>query len=195
VETCRQFHQCSTYSFYAHRPQIHKKDSQVRCLALLGPTGVKAVRRTLMKLTPDVNFINILHAHFFPIFWCQKLQSWVLGLKFFDAKISAKKVCLKCWWNWHLCYRNTVLTITKNTKYLEHGEVRYLLKFYVQLIFNIRNINILIFQVLKTKLFKNEILFFLLTVYSFLSLIGIKPSIWKKKVSEGSILTIKDYTF
>jgi len=27
------------------------------------------------QLRPGVNFINILGAHFLPIFWCQKLQS------------------------------------------------------------------------------------------------------------------------
>jgi hypothetical protein len=41
------------------------------------------------------NFNNILHAHFAPIFLRQKLQSCVLGLKFFGAKISAKKPCKK----------------------------------------------------------------------------------------------------
>jgi hypothetical protein len=40
---------------------------------------------------PGVYFINILHAHFVPIFLHQKLQSCVLGLKFFGAKMSAKK--------------------------------------------------------------------------------------------------------
>ncbi len=31
---------------------------------LLGSAGVKAVRRTLMKLTPGLNFINILRTAF-----------------------------------------------------------------------------------------------------------------------------------
>jgi len=43
-----------------------------------------------------VDFINILRALFALIFWRQKLQSWVLGLKFFAAKTSAKKVRVKC---------------------------------------------------------------------------------------------------
>jgi len=34
-------------------------------------------------------------------FWRQKLQWCVLGLKFFGTKILAKKLCVKCWWNWH----------------------------------------------------------------------------------------------
>ncbi len=48
-----------------------------------------------------LDFINILHMHFVPIFWCQKLQSCVLGLTLLGAKISAKKVHIRCWWNWH----------------------------------------------------------------------------------------------
>jgi len=31
---------------------------------LWGATGVKVVRRTLMKLTPDYNFTNVLQAAF-----------------------------------------------------------------------------------------------------------------------------------
>jgi len=37
--------------------------------------GAKAACKMLVKLTPVVNFINILCAHFVTIFWCQKLQS------------------------------------------------------------------------------------------------------------------------
>jgi len=44
-------------------PECAKRQSSQQCrLALLGPTSVKAVRRTMMKLTPGVNFINILRA-------------------------------------------------------------------------------------------------------------------------------------
>jgi len=38
-----------------------------------------------------IDFINILGAHFAPLFWPQKLQSHVFDLKFFGGKISAKK--------------------------------------------------------------------------------------------------------
>ncbi len=50
-----QFHQHSTYSFYAHRSRkLKKRQSSQQChLALLGPTSVKAVGKTLVKLTPD----------------------------------------------------------------------------------------------------------------------------------------------
>ncbi len=49
-----QFHQCSTYSFYACRSQKSKK-ILMTCLyffTLLGSTSVKAEHKTLVKLTP-----------------------------------------------------------------------------------------------------------------------------------------------
>jgi len=42
-----------------------------------------------------VNFINILCAHFAPIFWLQKIQSCVLGLKFFWCQNNSKKSASK----------------------------------------------------------------------------------------------------
>jgi hypothetical protein len=39
-----------------------------------------------VEIPPDVNLINILRAHFAPIFWYQKLQSCVLGFKFLAPK-------------------------------------------------------------------------------------------------------------
>jgi len=55
-QTRAQFHQHSTYSFYARGAQKFKKDSQVISLFMLsGSTSVKAVRRTLMKLTAGVH--------------------------------------------------------------------------------------------------------------------------------------------
>ena len=47
-----QFHQRSTYSFYACRSQKRKKDTY-DLTVFLGSTSVKAVLRTLMKLTPE----------------------------------------------------------------------------------------------------------------------------------------------
>jgi hypothetical protein len=51
-----QFHQCITRSFYARRSQKHKNAqlSQQYLFTLLGYARVKAVRRTLMKLTVDI---------------------------------------------------------------------------------------------------------------------------------------------
>ena len=54
--TRAQFHQRSTYSFYARRSRMRKKrQSSQQChLALLGPTSVKATRKTLVILTQGV---------------------------------------------------------------------------------------------------------------------------------------------
>jgi len=42
---------------------VQKRQSSQQChLGLLGPTSVKAARKTLVKLTPGVNFINVLRA-------------------------------------------------------------------------------------------------------------------------------------
>ncbi len=44
---------------------VQKKQSSWQCcLALLGPTSVKAARKTLVKLIHGVNFINVLRAAF-----------------------------------------------------------------------------------------------------------------------------------
>jgi len=34
-------------------------------------------------------------------FWCQKLQSYLLGLKLGRQKFCTKNVLVKRWWNWH----------------------------------------------------------------------------------------------
>jgi hypothetical protein len=64
-----QFHQCSTSSFCARRDpkSVRTQSSHQYLFTLLGSTSVKAVRRTLMKLSPGVNFINILRAAFAPV--------------------------------------------------------------------------------------------------------------------------------
>jgi len=57
VHSWAQFHQHSTSSFYARRSRVRKKrQSSWQCrLALLGPTSIKAARKTLVKLTPGLN--------------------------------------------------------------------------------------------------------------------------------------------
>jgi hypothetical protein len=54
-----QFHQRSTYSFYARRSRMRKKrqSSQLCHLALLGPTSVKAAHKMLVKLTPGITAV------------------------------------------------------------------------------------------------------------------------------------------
>jgi len=79
VSTYRQFHQRSTYSFYARRSRNEQKrqSSQQCCLALLGPTGVKAIRRTLMKLTPNL-FVHTKSGHSFDEFWLKEKKMFSL---------------------------------------------------------------------------------------------------------------------
>jgi hypothetical protein len=46
---------------------VQKRQSSQQChLALLGPMRVKAARKTLGKLRPGVNFINVLCTAFMP---------------------------------------------------------------------------------------------------------------------------------
>jgi len=60
-DTWAQFHQRSTYSFYARRSRKRKKiDDFTVFFTLLSSAHVKAALKTLMKLTPGVNFINML---------------------------------------------------------------------------------------------------------------------------------------
>jgi len=67
VETIwAQFHQLFKYSFYACRSRKHQKIlmTWLSFFSHSGSTSVKAVHRTLVKLTPGVNFINVLLAAF-----------------------------------------------------------------------------------------------------------------------------------
>jgi len=56
-----QFHQLSTSSFYVHRSQKHKKETDYLTVffALWGSAGVKIAHGTLMKLTPGLLFIKL----------------------------------------------------------------------------------------------------------------------------------------
>jgi len=60
-------------------------------LTLLGPTSVKALRRTLMKLSPGVNFINNLWAAFIHHDRADLLCTF---------GICAYQLHLERWWNW-----------------------------------------------------------------------------------------------
>jgi hypothetical protein len=88
-DTCRQFHQHFTYSFYASRSQKCQMTllTWLSCFAHSGSMCVKAVCRTLTKLSPVVNFINIL------LLCKSKLSSFSLihlDLQFFGTKILEK---------------------------------------------------------------------------------------------------------
>jgi hypothetical protein len=53
-----QFHQQSTYSFYALRSRMRKKRQSRQPL---GPTRVKAAHKMLVKLTPGLSFQQTCH--------------------------------------------------------------------------------------------------------------------------------------
>jgi len=105
----------SDYSFDFHSDEEKRKKIQFshQCLfTLLGSTSVKAVHRTLMKLSPGVHFTNILQAAFMstdlkcaknavkPLV-IQKCFSQLfftdsLALYFFGKRMSAQKLHVKC---------------------------------------------------------------------------------------------------
>jgi len=91
-----QFHQCFMRSFNAHRSRkrIKTVKSSVYLFTLLGSAGAKAVYRILIKLTPGINFINILRPSLHMKFCHQKLQSCALSLNFFlRQNIGTKCTC------------------------------------------------------------------------------------------------------
>ena len=74
-------------------PQSVRTQSSCQYLfTLLGSTGVKAVGRTLMKLSPRVNFINILHVSFF----AQKRIGQLFSNYIWLCKFLAPKYWQKC---------------------------------------------------------------------------------------------------
>ncbi len=81
-----QFHQCFMYSFYACRSQKRKKiqSSHKYLFTLLGSTGAKAVRRTLMILTLDVAY-----------FWCGSRLCLGHLLRGTPAVLSERRTNLK----------------------------------------------------------------------------------------------------
>jgi hypothetical protein len=92
-----QFYQHFTCTFYACRSQKRKKDWQLDYIkfALLESACVKAARRTLMKLIPGVNFINILRSCFM---YKSELSSFSLvmfGFEIFWRQNIGKKVTRK----------------------------------------------------------------------------------------------------
>ncbi len=63
-------------------------------------TSVDEATLTLKSKT-GVNFINIFCTLFSLIFWRQKTPNPKHSFVIFGAKILAKNVRVKCWWNWH----------------------------------------------------------------------------------------------
>ncbi len=59
----------------------------------------------LAKLTPVVNFINVLRSAFAPVFFpfAKKFQiQTVTREKLSKTILYTKKLLVKCWQNWHL---------------------------------------------------------------------------------------------
>ena len=63
--------------------------------ALSGSASVKAAHRTLMKLTPGVNFTNKLQSAFAPVFFCQKIQNRTISREKLLKIISYEKAVHK----------------------------------------------------------------------------------------------------
>jgi len=84
-----------TYLHTAFTPvapkSVRNQSSHQYLFTLLGSTGTKAVHRTLMKLIPVVNVINILQTAFLLIFFCQKLQSQTVTRENLQKNFCMKK--------------------------------------------------------------------------------------------------------
>jgi len=75
------------------------------------------------------SILSQFHQHFTRVFFCTK-ANWAhflllrLALQFFEAKISAKKLCVKCWGNWLLVtcskveFKLTISLVTWNYPFL-----------------------------------------------------------------------------
>jgi hypothetical protein len=82
-DLCRQFHQRSTYSFYARRSQKSKK-TLLTLLYFLHFRDLRAQNRTLMKLTPGLqdpeknqqmwSIFNMFTCRFYTRIRCQKCK-------------------------------------------------------------------------------------------------------------------------
>ena len=98
-----QFHQRFTYSFCARRDpeSVRTQSSHQYLFTLLGSTSVKAVRRTLMKLSPGLLNCNTssdldIFIQFGPsisyIFWSSFLWMTLLRAKlFWDSKVKDQR--------------------------------------------------------------------------------------------------------
>jgi len=63
----------------------------------------KAAIKTLMKLTPGFNLINVLRATFINVNLNSIKRYWQLNCIFLRFQgMCVQKLLLKPWWNWHL---------------------------------------------------------------------------------------------
>jgi len=74
-----------------------------------------------LSLTHKESISSMFYALIFRTkFWHQKLQRWLLGLKFWGQKFCTKNGHVKRWWNWH---KDTIFLFLPSTYtlYLSHG--------------------------------------------------------------------------
>ncbi len=107
-----QFHQRSTCSFYARRSQKCQMIllTWLSFFAHSGSTCVRAVRRTLMKLSPSVNF-NVFRAAFTHTDPENAKKTDNLTV-IFALLGYEQKLLVECWWNW--------LQVINDVTFLKH---------------------------------------------------------------------------
>jgi len=81
---------------YKHKQQAHKN-----CSTKTLPYK-KADSKMLVRLSPFVNFTNILQAYFAPIFFHKKIQNQTVSREELQKSLLYKKLLVKCWCNCHL---------------------------------------------------------------------------------------------
>jgi len=89
-----QYHQHFTCSFYACRSQKCKRYLGFDWIITLSwSVRVRAVHRTLMKLSPSVNFINILLPAF-TLVDHKSVKKWQLNCYFYVFGVCTNKSCM-----------------------------------------------------------------------------------------------------
>jgi len=92
--TCSQFYQQITNSFLDYF--FLQRITNTNC------KHIKAAHEIMVKLTPVVNFNNILWAVFEPISFPQKITNTNCKHRKAAKTLSCTKLLEKCWYNFHL---------------------------------------------------------------------------------------------
>jgi len=126
-----------THSFYAQGTRADLKSAKKTgslsaFLALLGSARVKAAHKALVKSTPGVDSINILHAIFLYKSALSSFSLVTFCLCDFFAKIYQQKKRVKCWWNWPQVF----LTFRHHSIFLQLKRNQSLLLHHLQKIFD-----------------------------------------------------------
>ncbi len=116
---------------FAHSdPQSAKKTENLNVFFVLsGPACKKAAHRMLVKWRPVVNFTNILRTAFVLILFWQKVAKVTVSKKKLQKHFCAKKLLVKCCWNWHLnnfaAHRTGTSNSWKNIKNIKCGKWKH----------------------------------------------------------------------